>query len=291
MMNRVWMGVVWAFVLILPTGSAEAVEQLLPDLIAWESEERGFIHGWSIDTNEIPGRILLRLSSTIANIGAGPMEIRGGVELPGDKQEVFQRIYNDDNSFSDVLAGTFHFHAPHGHVHFDGFAQYNLREVTAGNGVGPILSDGSKTSFCLIDFTKYDLGLPGAPTVEAYDVCESTVQGISVGWADVYNYTLPDQWIDITDVSRDGDFWLEVVADPDNNLIESDETNNATRILITLGGPADFDGDGDMDATDLELLRQNFGDPAFDLDADLDADEDDVAYMVNVILNTVYGDA
>ena len=32
------------------------------------------------------------------------------------------------------------------------------------------------------------------------------------------------------------DHWLEMIADPDNNIQETDETNNATRVLVTLAG-------------------------------------------------------
>jgi hypothetical protein len=59
------------------------------------------------------------------------------------------------------------------------------------------------------------------------------MQGISVGWADVYSSTLADQWIDITNV-KPGKYWLEVVADPRNRIHESNEKNNTTRILVNL---------------------------------------------------------
>ena len=49
--------------------------------------------------------------------------------------------------------------------------------------------------------------------------------------------TLPDQWIDVTAVPP-GDYWLECVVDPENYIEESNETNNANRILITYAGAA-----------------------------------------------------
>src|SRR4030095_10043890 len=66
-----------------------------------------------------------------------------------------------------------------------------------------------------------------------YFACSVKKQGISVGWADVYSQSLPDQWIDVTDVAP-GRYWLEVVADPDNQIVESNEENNTTRIAINL---------------------------------------------------------
>jgi hypothetical protein len=210
---------------------AEAVD-VLPDLVALSSDSQDWMYGWSIDTGELPGRKLLRLTSATGNAGDGAMEIRGGAPLPGGQQEVFQRIFNDMGGFRDVLAGTFTYHPTHGHTHFDDFALYNLRAVTPGNGVGDIIAAGDKTSFCLLDISQFE---PGAGSAQ-YNTCTTTRQGISPGWADVYDKSLPDQWIDITGVP-DGTYWLEVIADPDDNILEADETNNVERILIDLVSP------------------------------------------------------
>jgi uncharacterized protein (DUF3084 family) len=197
-------------------------QALLPDFIPWASESRGFMYGWTIQGNE------LRLTTAMANIGTGPMELRGGA-IVGNSQEVNQRIYEPDGSFSDVLAGTFTYHPEHGHIHFDGFAEYRLREVLPNGEVGAILSTGDKISFCLLDIERYDTSGPASPF---YLTC-GHVQGVSPGWADIYDRGLDGQSIDITNVP-DGNYWLEVVVDPDNQLIEANENNNAERIQIVL---------------------------------------------------------
>jgi subtilisin-like proprotein convertase family protein len=227
---------------------------LLPDLFAWASESRGYLHGWTIDTDEIPGRTLLRLSTATPNIGAGPMELRGGAALPnGTQQEVNQRIYLAGGGTIDRLAGTFVYHPDHGHIHWENFAQYMLREVLPGGGVGNILAIGGKTSFCLLDLTVYDLSLPGAPPSGEYGGC-GQLQGISVGHSDVYDQSLPDQWIDITNIPLD-QYWMEVVVDPADTLLEADETNNTTRILIDLASAFPPDSlepnDGFAEARDI----------------------------------------
>ncbi len=213
-------------------------DQRLPDLIAWVNETNGYLYDWFIDSDEplMPGRRLLRLSNAVANIGAGPLEIRGTEGSPDDQtHEVFQRIYLKRNGFQDRLAGTFEFHPTHGHTHFEDFAQYNLRAVTEGDGVGETVATGDKVSFCLLDVEMYEGKVPGSSNSDKYGSC-GDVQGISAGWADVYDSGLPDQWIDITDVP-DGTYWLESIVDPSNRILESDETNNASRIMITLGPP------------------------------------------------------
>jgi hypothetical protein len=230
---------------------------LLPDLIVWANSDFGYLHGWTIDTEEPaePGRRLLRFATAVPNIGDGPLELRGGATNPDGGQVVFQRIYNDAERFTDREAGTFTFHEEHGHIHFDDYAQYNLRAVTEDDGVGDVIATGGKVSFCLLDVAPYDRRLPGHPRREQYNSCGST-QGISVGWADVYDSALPDQWIDVTDVP-DGTYWLEAVVDPSNLIVESDETNNVTRIQITLGPPpADDFADAFADATPIALAQR-----------------------------------
>lgn len=198
---------------------------LLPDLTPWVSQARGYIYDWAVQGN------LLRLTTAMANVGDGRMELRGGATI-GDTQEVYQRIYDTDGTFTDTLAGTFIYHPEHGHIHFEDFAEYRLRTVLSDGSVGDVIASGEKVSFCLLDVDRYDTTGPASP----YFLTCGQVQGISVGWADVYDRGLPGQSIDITGVA-DGQYWLEVIVDPANRLIESDETNNVARILIDLQRP------------------------------------------------------
>lgn len=200
---------------------------LLPDLTPWANESLGFLYDWTIQGND------LRLTSAIANIGEGALELRGG-DTHGTQQDVYQRLFDTDGSYTDVLAGTFVYHVEHDHIHFEEFAEFRLRAVTADGGIGDIVADGDKISFCLLDVERYGTQGTGVPH---YLSC-GQIQGISVGWADVYDRGLPGQSIEITNLP-DGEYWLEVVADPLNHIIESDETNNVTQIKINLVRPID----------------------------------------------------
>jgi hypothetical protein len=182
----------------------------------------------------------------VANIGLGDMEIRGG-ETRGDIQDVHQRIYNEDGSFSETLAGEFQFHPEHGHIHFEDFAAFRLREVGPDGEVGAVISTSDKVSFCLLDVEQYS-----GTASSNYHTCDS-IQGISAGWADVYDSGLPGQAIDITGVLN-GSYWLEIEVDPLNNLVEADETNNVFRVQIEL----DRDGAGGPDAGDLFEINDGF---------------------------------
>ena len=117
---------------------------LLPDMTPWVSQSKGFLYDWTIQGND------LRLSTAMANIGTGRMELRGGA-THGDTQDVYQRVYEPNGSYTDLLAGEFQYHPEHGHIHFDEFAEFRLREVLPGGGVGAVVAAGEKVSFCLLD--------------------------------------------------------------------------------------------------------------------------------------------
>ncbi|MHC4986162.1 MAG: PEP-CTERM sorting domain-containing protein [Planctomycetota bacterium] len=53
--------------------------------------------------------------------------------------------------------------------------------------------------------------------------------------------------------------------------------------------PGDFDGDGDVDTNDIDLLCANLGDAAYDLDGDGDADEDDFVYLIETLVELTDG--
>jgi hypothetical protein len=206
---------------------------LLPDLFVWTNAANGYLFGWYLDQDEPtePGRTLLRVSTATPNIGAGQLELRGGSTAPG----VYQRIYRADGSSYERFAGNFTFHAGHGHLHFDNWINLHLRAVLTNGGVGAIIASGDKTSFAIIDLVHYDPSLPGSPNSGQYN--GGLVQGLSVGWADIYSADLQDQWIDVTDIPS-GRYWLEGIVDPANSILESNETNNSSRILIDLTVPS-----------------------------------------------------
>jgi hypothetical protein len=214
----------------------DAIPQF-PDLTPWASPQRGFLYGWTIDTSAMPGRTLLRLSSAVINMGQGPMELTGGPVNTDGTQQVYQKVFASDGSSKNFLCGSFIYHPQHNHVHFEDFTQYNLRIATSdgtvpdGEGAGVVATSSEKVSFCLLDSVQYSTSLPGAAFTAQYTTCTNVRQGISVGWADLYDKSLFGQWIDITDAPS-GKYWLEVIVDPFNHMAESNERNNMARIAI-----------------------------------------------------------
>jgi len=199
----------------------QAQTELRPNVVALPAFDISVVE-------EFGGFVNLHFAVETWNAGDGPLEIRAGGITQRNKQNVFQRVYNDDGTYTDYLAGKFEWHAAHDHFHFDDYALYTLKSVT-GNRRG----SSSKTTFCLIDSEKVDGSLPGAPNSPVYDQCGNEYQGISVGWGDIYGSQIPGQSIDLSQF-EDGQYELIIEADPKNRLLETSEDDNVSCVLLDI---------------------------------------------------------
>jgi len=110
----------------------------------------------------------------------------------------------------------------HGHYHFEQFAQYNLLDT---NGA-PVVS-GHKVGFCVMDVVKW------SPTANPSAKYTCINNGIQAGWADIYDSSLPCQYIDITGVPS-GNYLLQLIVNPDGLLPESNMDNNVALVPVTI---------------------------------------------------------
>jgi hypothetical protein len=191
----------------------------------------------------------LRFDQVLQNKGSGAVDLRYDRQVGVlQDEDVAQRIYRSDGAFYDRPAGQVEFHAVHGHYHFKGFAQSELWLTDgAGNLVGTApAAVGDKVSFCIADTDLAAFGQKGdaplsypAPDCldpkETVGTTEYFYMGMSRGWADRYNWYLPDQMIDTSGLA-DGTYVLFTTVDPENKLLESDDTNNCGSVLVTLTG-------------------------------------------------------
>jgi lysyl oxidase len=243
------------------------IRDLLPDLVALPQQNVTFRRSMTIfnDTvaagsscfeSEIAERgahTCLRFDQVLANAGAGPLELRfdvptGTVPTNGQQFPVSQRIYRSDGTFHDVPAGFVLWHASHQHYHFNAFAQSKLWAVDANGtraGITPV-AIGDKVSFCIattdINPTYWRHQAVGPDAYPAPDCLfpasisdgfKHFTQGMSVGWADTYDWYLPSQYVEVTGVP-DGDYVLDTTVDPTNRLMESDKTNNCGSVRVRL---------------------------------------------------------
>jgi len=189
-------------------------------------------------------RKLLRFSNAIANLGEGPIELVPQNNATTGKTDAYQSLYSHDAGgnwyvVGSSYVGTFVFHPQHDHWHFENFARYELRNVAPGGSIGDsVLASNSKVSFCLTDSVLVNSGLEHAGT-RTYDDCDQVdPQGISVGWADVYGWSLFGQSLDITGLPN-GEYWIVSTADPDNLINEGGggaESNNGAAVKVRIKG-------------------------------------------------------
>lgn len=218
------------FVLYLK-GPAAAATDRLPDL--------RMAHPIDLKVENTPdGRRLLRFSSIIVNVGDGPFEAHGRrPDASTSTMTVRQRIYNDAGSFRGVSTPAIMKFGGDGHNHWHvrNLEKFSLIRLDNGVKVGT----GAKHGFCFFD--NYRFGSTQAPHYTiARGACGKSTDlrvkmGLSVGWGDIYHYTLPDQYIDITGLTS-GNYRLRATADAQNWFVEKNNTNNHTWINIKLSG-------------------------------------------------------
>ena len=172
------------------------------------------------------------------------------------KQLIKQKVYHKNQNtmtYSERWAGSMTYHPTHGHMHVDDWAIFSLRvqdpnEPDPRNW--PIVGDGAKVGFCLMDYGEcsyyaghcrddqnnimlngdfVNWGLGGGQ----YN-CSPVEQGISVGHTDIYSENLDGMWIDIPPGTCNGDYYIVIEVDPNDNFLESNENNNWTAVPFTL---------------------------------------------------------
>jgi len=209
----------------VPPAGAGNVTPLLPDLVTLPITDPMIAH------DRQTRRLELRFSNRVANIGAGPMELRGVLDPDTNTTIAYQRIYRSDGSTTDREAGRFVFDGHHDHWHFDDFASYELRRSKASGTVGEMVAGSTKVTFCLMDSERVPdfVGGPEAPQF----FCSPEVQGISVGWMDIYFRLLPGQSISLAGV-KSGTYWLVSRADPSGRIAELRTDNNVAAVRIRI---------------------------------------------------------
>lgn len=186
--------------------------------------------------------VRLGFRSATRNVGEGPLTVVGrrisGREVMRASQEL---LTADGTTVRRGRAGRLRFvrSEDHRHWHYGDFMRYELRRMRSRRLVRP----GLKTGFCLGDRYDFDPAtrLPAEPETAVYVTnCGRDApglsrirEGISVGYADHYLPHLEGQFFDISDL-RGGRYWLVHRADAGRRLLELDDTNNASSLLIRL---------------------------------------------------------
>ncbi|MPZ48290.1 MAG: hypothetical protein GEU75_03085 [Dehalococcoidia bacterium] len=174
----------------------------------------------------------LRFGTTIVNLGQGPLDLLGQPDSAG-RTVVTQRIARIDGGISARQVGNFILHPTHEHWHFEDFMEFELWSYAPGGRLEQRLVTSGKLTFCIFDTETIE---PAAAKAAAFSECGNEAQGISVGWGDTYDAPVPGQALDVSDIA-DGRYALRMIADPDDRLLELDETNNANVAYIEIAWP------------------------------------------------------
>ncbi len=213
--------------------AAAAPVPLYPDLVSQIPPG-----GISIDHSVAADREF-RYTHRIANLGAGPLEVRPEYDPTTDNARGFQRLYQRDNATvslasESAIGGQLLYHAVHGHYHYP-LASFGLYATAADGSVGTPVAMSPKVGFCIADSipvtgsagsSEHSPGNCGDP--------RATV-GITPGWADEYDARDDGQSIPINGLP-DGTYWLRTIVDPDNYLVESNNANNITDVKVKITG-------------------------------------------------------
>jgi hypothetical protein len=224
-----------------PASAPAGVDDLLrPDLVALPA--RG------LSVHDVDGVRWLRFGSVLGNVGPGPVEIRQNQNrrCPHGEHNATQVMYRDangdgvyqsrkDTDIARRQAGCMIYHPEHHHWHFQASARYVVldpRTVPA-----KVVAAHHKVSFCLRDSERLSVRYGRWDYPDTYGACSArSRQGLSVGWADVYQSYLPGQELALPRRLPDGLYCLKTVVDPLDQLAESDDEDNTSLRAFSLHG-------------------------------------------------------
>jgi hypothetical protein len=191
------------------------------------------------DEPRSPDNRAIEFSVSSANRGAFALELTG-VPTGVEGSEAYQCIsWVARVCIERQPAGAMAWHEAHQHWHFEGFASYELRALrpdgTPDLGPSGLVASSGKVSFCLQDTVPEEFSDPNQAPVYRY--CTRMIQGISPGWVDIYDYTLPGQEVPLSGVD-DGTYALVVRLNPDDRLRETRTDDNVSFALVGISGPS-----------------------------------------------------
>ncbi len=182
------------------------------------------------------GKIALLFTASIANVGPGSFVLRA-VSTGSGGWSVTQRLRERGGGLSEIpIPGPMVF-GGHGHEHWhiQLGATYELRTLAGGK----VVRRYAKVGYCFFDQVR--IAKTAAPPRFPRTTCGTRdtrviTMGLSPGWSDPYQWTLPDQRLDLTGVPA-GRYRLYAKADPGGWFSETREENNDTwlDLVLTLG--------------------------------------------------------
>ncbi|HEY8502414.1 MAG TPA: lysyl oxidase family protein [Solirubrobacterales bacterium] len=222
---------------INPCTGPEAKQLLCPNLRIGPPSE--------LYAQKVGGQVLLRATSDVRSRGRGPMELRGHRD-GWHSMRTNQRIYKAGGGHITIPSGA-KLHFTDVGTYFGGsywkvhqLANFELRRVGPDGKVGPVVRTSPKLNYCLRDLERTRPGRRSPPR-RHYPGCDQdpyrdrVTLGTSVGWSDIYPAAYSKQWIDVAGLR--GCFAYRMIVDPKGLLLESNENDNESQVLVRLPYP------------------------------------------------------
>ncbi len=205
----------------------------LPDLVPLPS--------WGIATGRLGHHDFLNFGATVWVGGNSPLDVEGFRSNGSPIMKAYQYFWRNGRVIGRVRAGTMGFESGAGenHWHFQQFAQYRLL-----NSAKAVAVRSQKVGFCIAPTDAIDMLLPSAvwqpSQIGFFGACGSPAslwvqEYMPVGWGDTYFQFLSGQGFDITNVPN-GTYYIEIIANPERVLRESNMGNDVSLRRVLLGG-------------------------------------------------------
>ncbi|MGW1817476.1 lysyl oxidase family protein [Streptomyces sp. NPDC002125] len=221
-----------------PTGRASVPDVPKPDLRSLPAY--GITIGQT--TGGEPGKDYLAFSANVWNAGPAQLVV-DGFRKPGNAlMDAYQYFYDaSGKQVGYTPTGTMEWdpRPGHEHWHFTDFASYRLLKADKKETVR-----SGKEAFCLantdaVDYTvknaNWHPGNTDLSTACGQENSISVREVLDVGSGDTYTQDLPGQSFDITGLPN-GTYFIQVLANPEKRLKETDLGNNSALRKVVLGG-------------------------------------------------------
>ncbi|TPQ22355.1 lysyl oxidase family protein [Streptomyces sporangiiformans] len=194
------------------------------------------------EEGDVAGKDYLAFSANVWNAGPAPLVV-DGFRSPGkDLMDAYQYFYDaNGKQIGYTPTGTMEWDPREGHEHwhFTDFASYRLlsedqtKEVRSG-----------KEAFCLANTDAIDYTVKNAnwhpENTDLSTACGqqnsiSVREVLDVGSGDTYTQYRPGQSFEITDLPN-GTYYIQVIANPEKRLQETNTDNNVALRKVVLGG-------------------------------------------------------
>lgn len=189
-----------------------------------------------------PRRTILMMENTLVNVGAGPVEFRGRIFKQGEMTA--RQIVPRSGGRSRValrtgarLQYTFVDNRRGSYWKFSHAARFELWRLDGRGRRTERVRTGPKLNYCNRDLRRRG-NRPGSPVAPFFPACpqdpklRTATIGTSIGWVDTYPWAYPNNWIEVT--GQKGCFAIVHRADPNNTVLEEDESNNTSSKVVRL---------------------------------------------------------